>query len=54
MLYVVHMLKALSLWTATTTQSLGLSVLIRGLIKENTNNETCALGVLQFWYQSEV
>ena len=47
MLYLVHMLKALSFWIVVTPQSSGLSMLIKGLIKEYTNSETCTLGVLQ-------
>lgn len=40
MLYLVHMLKALSFLTAVMSQSSGLLVLIKGLTKEYTNSET--------------
>jgi len=43
MLFLVHILQALSFWTAVTPLSLILLALIQGLIKENAYSRTCLI-----------
>ena len=52
MLFLVHMLQAFSFWTVVTFLSSSLLVIIKGFVKENTNNESCSWGVIDLVLES--